>query len=82
MDKNLGQKRKVSGIRAKQAPQIKEQQDRPIHHYFAKETKQIKDSTDGKHAEAEPDTEAKHDQDSLELLPKLQPLNINPFWFS
>ena len=71
MDKNLGQKRKVSGISTKQAPQSKKQQDRPIHHYIAKETKQIKDS-DGKHAahaEAEPD----HDQDSPELLPKTTP---------
>ena len=72
MDKNLGQKRKVSGISAKQAPQSKKQQDRPIHHYFAKETKQIKDS-DGKHAEAEPDTEAKYDQDSPDFLPKTSP---------
>ena len=52
----------------------------PIHHFIAKETKQIKDS-DGKHAEAEPDTEAKHDQDSPSSSQKV-PLNINPYRFS
>ena len=41
-------------------------------HTLRNKKKQIKDS-DGKHAEAEPETEAKHDQDSPELLPKTSP---------
>ena len=70
MDKNLGPKRKVPGTStSKQAPKNKKQQVRPIHHYFAKETKQSKDSNgDGIHGnEPQPaEAETEYGQDHCE----------------